>query len=98
MALHPGVGVVVQRLPGDGGAEIGAADADVDDLAQRLAAAAGELTLVDRIDELPDAVEFRVYRRRDGFTVDAVVVVRRCAQGHVHGGAVFGVVDRLAGK
>ena len=98
MAVHPGVAEIVQGLVSHGGAEIGAADADVDDLAQGFAAAAGVFALVDRIDELRDALEFGVYGRHHVFAIDAVVVVRRRAQGHVHRGAVFGVVERLAGE
>ena len=98
MAMHLAVAEIVQGLISDCGAEIGAADADVDDLAQRLAFAAGELAIVDRLDEFPDTLEFGVYPRQHIFAVDAVVIVGRCTQGHVHGGAVFGVVDRFAGE
>ena len=70
-------------------AEIGAADADVDDVGDVLAGKAAPFATVNFFTELLHAFEHGTYFGR-------FLLVG--AQGHVADGAILGVVDRLAGQ
>ena len=97
----PGSHVRLQRLVHHHRAEVGAADADVDDGADRLAGDALPLAGADLVGERVDLLEHRVH-----VVVDVLAVhderraprPRGAAQRGVQHGAVLGDVDVLAGE
>ena len=80
------------------GAEIGAADAYIDHRVEGLAGGAAQVPVMHRGDEAAHFVAF-------GGRVGAGILARRLepvacpgAQGHMHGGAMLGRVDAVAGE
>ena len=90
--------VVLQRLVGHDRAEVGAADADVDDVADALAGVALPLAAADAVGEGGHLVEHRVHRGDDVFAVDDDRLALGSAQGDVQDGAVLGDVDLVAAE
>ena len=89
--MHGEVGLLPggQRADDHARAEIGAADADIDDVGDPLAGETAPVAAVDALAEALQAREHRPhFRRRAGAG----------AQGHVADGAALGVVDPLAGQ
>ena len=95
---HVALAVVAQRPVGHHGAEVGAADADVDDARDRLAGVAPPLARADPLGERGHAVEHLVHVRDDVAPVDDQRALARHAQGDVQHRAVLGDVDVLAGE
>ena len=90
--------VVAQRLVRHHRAEVGAADADVDHVADALAGVAAPRAVAHPVGERGHAVEHVVHA---GHHVDAVHhdrLASRGAQRHVQHGAVLGGVDPLAAE
>ncbi len=92
------VAEVAQRLVSHHRAEVGAADADVDDVADQLAGVAGPGTGADPLGEVGHAVERLVHLLDDVDAVDDQRALARHPQRHVQHGAVLGDVDVLAGE
>ena len=95
---HVARGVVAQRLVGHDRAEVRAADADVDDVADALAGVALPLAAAHPVGEVGHLVQHRVHFRHDILAVDEDVRVPRRAQRHVQHRAVFGDVDLVAAE
>ena len=92
------VGEVLQRLVGHDGTEVGATDADVHDVDDRLAGVTLPLAAADPLGERRHPVEHGVHL---GDHVDAVDDQRRVLghpEGHVEHGAVLGDVDVVAAE
>ena len=87
---------VAQRIVGHGGAEIAAADPDVDDVSDGLAGVALPLAGADAVGEGGHAVEHLMDLRHDVDAVGADHGAARGAERHVEDGAVLGDVDVLA--
>ena len=87
-----------QRFVGHGRTEVGAADADVDDVADALAGDAGPLAGAHPVGELGHPVEHGVDVGDDVLAVDHEVRVAGHAQRDVEDGAVLGDVDVLAAE
>src|SRR5581483_10340522 len=94
--IAPGVGA--KRLVRHHRAEVGAADADVDDVADRLAGPAPPLARADALGEGRHTVEHLVDGGHDVLAVDTDVGAARRPQGYVQDGAILGHVDLLAGE
>ena len=94
-----GVGVRLERLVHHDRAQVGAADADVDDGLDLLAGHAGPLAGADLVGEGVDAAEHLTHVLDGVLAVDDVLalVLDRAAQRGVQHGAVLGVVDVHAG-
>ena len=92
------VGVGAQDLVRHRGAEVGAADADVDDVADRLAGVPGPLARAHPVGEAGHLVEHGVHIRHHVLTVDLDHRVARGAQRGVQHGPVLGGVDLLAAE
>ena len=90
--------VVLERLVGHHRAEVRAADADVDDVADGLAGVALPLAGADAVGEGGHLVEHRVDVGDDVFSVDEDALAFGRAQRDVQDGAVFGDVDLVAAK
>ena len=80
------------------GPEVRAADADVDDVGDRLAGVARPRAAADRLAELAHVREHRVHLRHHVLAVDEDRPVRAVAQRDVQDGAVLGGVDLLAAE
>ena len=89
---------MLQRLVGHDGAEIGAADADVDDVADPLAGVALPVAAAHAVGEGGHLVEHGMDLRHDVLAVDEDRGVARRAQRHVQHGALLGDVDLLAAE
>ena len=79
-------------------AEVGAADADVDDVGDRLAGGAAGLAGAHRVGECRHGVQHRVDLRHDVVAVDREALAVGRPQRDVQHGAVLGDVDLLAGE
>jgi hypothetical protein len=77
-------------------AEVGTADADVDDVRDFLARVAAPLAVADGVAERFDAGEDVVHVGRDVLAVDRDLLVLRRAQGSVQDGALFRQIDLAA--
>ena len=88
--------VVLQRFVGHHRAEIGAADADVDHVADALAGVPLPLAAAHPVRESRHLVEHRMHLRHDILAVDKNRFALGCAQRHVQHGPVLGDVDLLA--
>ena len=78
-----------QRLGRHHDAEVGAADADVDDVGEARAGEAEDAPLVHAGDELAHLGELRAHLRHDVLPVRLHRTVRTVAQRHVHGSAAL---------
>ena len=87
-----------KRQGGHDGSEIGAADADVDDVGDRLAGGTADRAGADTVGVAAHGVEHGANLRHDVGAIDADRPVGPVAQGDVQHGAVFGRVDARAGK
>ncbi|MDH6433436.1 hypothetical protein M2158_001913 [Streptomyces sp. SAI-144] len=92
------VGEAAQHLVGHRGAQVGAADADVDDVLDAAAGVAGPLAGADPVREVAHLVEHGVHARYDVLPVDLDHGVPRGAQRGVQHGPVLGRVDLLAAE
>ena len=95
---HGAVAVVLERLVGHHRPEVGAADADIDDVADALAGVALPLAAADAVGEVGHLVEHGMNLRHDVLAVDDDGCAFRRAQRHVQDGPIFGDVDLLAAK
>ncbi len=89
---------MAQRLVSHHRAEVGAADADVDDVADRLAGVPGPLARAHPLAEVAHPVERLVHLLDHVDAVDDQRALARHPQRHVQHGAVLGDVDVLAGE
>ena len=90
--------VVLQRLVGHDRAEVGAADADVDDVADALAGVALPFAAAHSVGEGGHLVEHRMDAGDDVFAIDEDRFAFGRAQRDVQHGAVFGDVDLVAAE
>ena len=90
--------VVAQRAVGHHRPEVGAADADVDDVGDRPPGRALPLAGADGVGERAHPVEHLVHLGDDVDAVDDERAFARHPQRHVQHGAVLGDVDLLAGE
>ena len=96
---HVALGEVAERVVGHVRAEIGAADADVDDVADALAGVAGPRRRDrTRSREVGHLAQDRVHRGHHVLAVDLDDRALRRAQRDVQHGAVLGDVDLLAAE
>ena len=93
---HGAVAVVLERLVGHHRAEVRAADADVDDVADALAGVALPRAAADAVGEVGHLVEHGVDLGHHVLAVDDDRRALGRAQRHVQDGAVLGDVDLLA--
>ena len=87
-----------ERLAGHRRAQVRAADADVDHVADRFAGIAAPAPLAHRCGELADALAYRRHGRHHVLAIDLEARARRRAQRHMQHRAAFGIVDRHAGE
>ena len=87
-----------ERLGRHDDAEIRPADADVDHVGETRAGEAQDAPLVHAGDEFAHLVELGAHLRHHVATVCVHRSIGAIAQRHVHGGAAFGVVDRVSRK
>ena len=87
-----------ERQRRHGRAEVGAADADIDDVGDLLAGGTGRLAGADRVGEGAHRVEHGKDIRLDVLAVDRDALAAEVAQCRMQHGAVFGDVDLLAGE
>ena len=92
------VAVVLERLVGHHRAEVGAADADVDDVADALAGVALPVAAAHAVGEGRHRVEHGVDVGHDVLAVDHDRRAARGAQGDVQHGPVLGDVDLVAAE
>ena len=92
------VAVILERLIGHHRAEVGAADADVDDVADRLAGVPLPRAGADAVGEVGHLVEHGVYVGHDVLAVHDDGRAARRTQRHVQHGTVLGDVDLLAAE
>ena len=90
------VAVVLERLVGHHRPEVGAADADVDDVANSLAGVALPGPVAHPVGEVRHLLEHRVDLGHHVLAIDDDRCAFWGAQGHVQDGSVFGDVDLLA--
>ena len=95
---HGAVAVVLERLVGHHRAEVGAADADVDDVANALAGVALPRAAADPVGEVGHLVEHGVDLGHHVLAVHDDGCPSRRAQRHVQDGTVLRDVDLLAPK
>ena len=95
-AREAGHRLVGQGLGGHGRAEVGAADADVDDGPDALAGGAHPVAVADALGQLAHLVEDVVDVLGDVLAVDRELLGGGHAECHVEDGAVLGRVDVLA--
>ncbi len=81
-----------------GRAEIGAADADIDDVRIKMAVRAQNRALAHIARESGDFRPLGLDRRHDVFAIDPHGRAGKIAQGHMEGGAALGLIDMLAGE
>ena len=93
---HGAVAVMLEGLVGHHRPEVGAADADVDDVADALAGVALPGAAADAVAEVRHLVEHGVDLGHHVLAVDDDRCAARRAQGHVQDGAVFRDVDLVA--
>jgi hypothetical protein len=92
------LGVVGQRQRGHGGAEVRAADPDVDDRGDPLARRPGPLAVPDAVGEVTHLAQDALHVADDVLAVDVQGTAGRHAQRHVQDGAILGRVDVLTGE
>ena len=92
------IAVELERLVGHHRAEVGAADADVDDVADALAGVALPVAAADAVGEGRHLVEHGVHVGHDVLAVDDDRRAARRAQRDVQHGAVLGDVDLVAAE
>ncbi len=90
--------VVLQRLIRHHRAEVGAADADVDHMADGLAGVAAPGAAADLLAEGGHSVQHRMHLGDDVDAVDPQLLARGRTQGRVQHRALFGRVDHIAAK
>jgi hypothetical protein len=90
--------ILAQRQAHHLGAEVGAADADVDDVGDRFAGVAEPGAAAHRVAERFYARQHAVHVARDVLAVHRDRLAFRGAQGGVQDGTVFGGVDLFAGE
>ena len=95
---HGAVAVVLERLIRHHRPEVGAADADIDDVADAFAGVAFPLAAADAVGEVGHLVEHGMNLRHDVLAVDDDGCASRRTQRHVQDGAIFRDVDFLASK
>ena len=95
---HVAPAVVAQRLVGHDRPQIGAADADVDHVADRLAGVAGPAPAAHLYRERGHALQDIVHLRHHVLAVHEDFGVQRRAQGHVQDSPVLGDVDLVAAE
>src|SRR5271165_3610753 len=95
---HVALTVIAQRLIGHDRSEIGAADADVDDVANALAGMALPLAAPDAIAESRHLVQYGVDARNDVLAINLDHFALRSAQSDVQDRAFFRDVDLFAAK
>ena len=95
---HVPLAVMLERLVGHHRPEVGAADADVDDVANALAGVALPGAAADPVGEVRHLVEHGVDLRHHVLAIDDDRCPFRRAQGHVQDGAVLGDVDLFAAE
>ena len=93
---HVALREVAQRVVGHVRSEVGAADADVDDVADALAGVADPLPAAHALGEVGHLAQHRVHRGDDVLAVDLDHRALGRAQRGVQHGAVLGDVDLLA--
>ena len=99
MHARPAVAIGRERRRRHRRAEVGAADADIDDVGEAVGGDAADLAGADlRRRSARNRSSVCMHLRHDVLAVDADVGVRRRAQRDVQDGAVLGDVDRLAGE
>ena len=79
-------------------AQVGAADADVDDVGDRLAGMAEPFAVAHGVGEGLDAGQHGMHVVTDILAIDVQCAAARRAQGGVQHGAVFGHIDFFAGE
>ena len=92
------IAVKLQRLVGHHRPKIAAADADVDDVFNRLAGVAAPLVVAHPIRKVGHLIEHRMHLRHHVFAIDHNFFAPQRSQRHVQHGAAFGDVDFFAGK
>jgi hypothetical protein len=98
MQLQARVRILAQRQAHHLGTKVGAADADVDDIGDRLAAVSQPGAGAHGVGKCTHAFEHRVDVGVDVLAVDHQFGAARGAQGGVQYGARFSQVDALAGE
>ena len=87
---------MLQRLIGHHRPKIGAADADIDDVAHALAGVAHPAAVADALGKVRHPGEHRLNLGHDVLAIHDDGGSRRRAKGHMQGRPVFGLVDLLA--
>ena len=95
---HVALAVMFERLVGHHRAEVGTADADVDDVLDAFAGVAFPLRRCGRVREIRHLVEHGMDFGHHVLAIHHDGGVLRRAQGHVQDGAVLGHVDLLAAE
>ena len=95
---HGAVAVMLQRLVSHHRSEVGAADADVDDVANAFAGVPFPLSAADAVGEIRHPVEHGVNLGHHILAVDHDGRSLRRAQGHVQDRALLGDVDLVAAE
>ena len=98
MQARPAAGIGRERQRRHLRPQIGAADADADDVGDPAAVVAGPLAAPHRRDEFLQPAQHVVHRRHDVAAVDLDRAVAAIAQRDVEGGAPLGRVDALAAE
>ena len=93
---HVALAVVLQRLVSHDGTKIGAADADVDDVADALSGVSPPLAAANLLRENGHPVKYCVHLGHDIDAVDENLFALRGAQGDVKNGPILRDVDLLA--
>ncbi len=95
---HVACAVIAQRLVCHHRPQVGAADANVDDVADALAGEAFPLAAAHTLRKVAHAVKHGVHLRHNILAVDVDMGVARGAQGDMQHGAVLGDVDLVAAE
>src|SRR5262249_17213274 len=95
---HSAIAVMLERLICHHRAEVGAAYADVDDVADALSGVTLQLTAADAVRKRGHLVEDGVNLRHDVFAVDDDRCPPGCTECHVQHRAIFRDVDLFAAK
>ncbi len=95
---HGALAVVLERFVGHDGAEIGAADADIDHAADAFAGVSLPLAAAHAVGEIAHLVEHGMDLRHDVLAIDHDRGPSRRPQGDMQHGAILRHIDLLAGK
>ena len=95
---HGAVAVILERLICHHRPEVGAADADIDNVADAFAAVAFPFAASDAVGKIGHLVEHSVDLRHDVLAIDDNGRVFRRTERHMQDGAIFRHVDFLASK